>query len=614
MRFHSFAAIPVALAIATSATPVHAQQVPHTFFVCDLVFCGNTSYVGPGTDFGVAGIATEAISSVTSDAYDDYGLISSNGAFATFNRRTESYESASELPANSIRWLDSFTNTTGATIVTPFRFGGNLGSDGQTVVHAQQPGLVVTGEGTAPNFSPDPVILHLYGNNAIAASAIVTFPGDNLFIDYNGISIAPGQTISFMHYNILFSDAARQSDVNAYSADIALAIQQGQLFLNSPVFAGLTAQQVMSIINWKINLGPGADGLLPGATAISHFGTQVGEIWTSALLRHSMPGAGAQPTQSGTSNFFEPPSYLLGSRNRSDRDEGLGALTEAAEANGGKLGLFGSETLSGYLIGQYFDGRSDLNEGRFTYDGVIGGGGVEYRFVPSFAVGVAAGYSDADGDVEGAINNLDIKSTIVTATSKYDGASGLFAHGAVTYLDNEWEYDRDAGALTASGDVDGSTWIAAARVGQSLLFGPNIVTPFAGLIFGETRVDGYTETGAGNINLIVPSHTLQSLEGELGLRLTRALFHSAGTRVVGYVGGSVRHHFDDDDQRLATTFVSGASPFSSSIEGFDGTTGAVEAGLSGTVGEGLNVSADYRGVFGDDAEQHVASGRLKVIY
>ncbi len=164
-----------ALITLMSLGTARADDPPATLIVCQgplpSDYCGSRgdSYVGVGYDsafvhaLSIAGAVTGNFTQ--GDAYSFWGAIygvsnpstfdpnspstnyatSFNGLTAT--RQTENYTVATALPANSVRWFDSFTNSTGNEITANIAFGGNLASDQATTVHGTGAGYVVTGEG-----------------------------------------------------------------------------------------------------------------------------------------------------------------------------------------------------------------------------------------------------------------------------------------------------------------------------------------------------------------------------------------------------------------------------------------------------------------------------------
>ncbi len=306
-----------ALALALPAGGASAGQSVIQFQICSSSnptdYCStnnNSSYIGPGIDSAIAGTSSiaggvrdaQATDNVVNDAYDGWGAIygttttndAYNSPYATpFNgldamRQTESYVAVPGLPANSIRWFDSFTNNTGSTITANIAFGGNLGSDNNTYVHASGPGYVVTGQGAPGAGSTDPVIAHLYGNNEYAFSQTTTHfvnGDDNPYIIFP-LTVAPGQTVSIMNVDILFGDNARGTDPSGsvYAQDVALAIQQAQLFVNSPVFDGLTVEQIQTLLNWSVVV----DGSLPAAGAVTGLSQSMHDAFDGILNRDAV--------------------------------------------------------------------------------------------------------------------------------------------------------------------------------------------------------------------------------------------------------------------------------------------------------------------------------------
>lgn len=112
--------------------------------------------------------------------------------------------------------------------------------------------------------SSDPVILHVYGNKTDAMTTHFT-PGDgNPFILYP-LTVAAGQTVSILNFDLLYGSTGRSadSDGSIYAADAAAALAAGALFVNSPIFDGLTVDQIATIINWNID----TEGTLAAAGA-----------------------------------------------------------------------------------------------------------------------------------------------------------------------------------------------------------------------------------------------------------------------------------------------------------------------------------------------------------
>jgi hypothetical protein len=177
------------------------------------------------------------------------------------------------IPATGLafaRWLDTFTNTTGAPITFIARWGGNLGSDSATTVAGTSSGDAVMTE--ADNWvntfeSPlsatsDPLVTNMWDGSASsprqraekAGRFRPSTPGyaTSATTDYEGaeytVTLQPGETKRFMHVLAL-----RLNSVEQWAASAALAAEPNDLFV------GLSADELATLQNW--NADPDNDGI-----------------------------------------------------------------------------------------------------------------------------------------------------------------------------------------------------------------------------------------------------------------------------------------------------------------------------------------------------------------
>lgn len=619
-----------AMALALPATDAHADQSVIQFFICQgpnqSDYCSNTnhtSYIGPGFDSAfndsssVAGGVSEASATnhVVTDAYDGWGAIYGttttsgnvyNSRYATpFNgltgaRQTESYVAVPGLPANSIRWFDSFTNNTGSTITANIAFGGNLGSDSATYVHASGPGYFVTGQNTSGGYT-DPVIAHLYGNNEYAFSQTTTHfvnGDDNPYIVYP-LTVAPGQTVSIMNVDILFGDNARtSSDQAAYLQDVALATQQAQLFVNSPVFDGLTVEQLQTLVNWNVLV----DGSLPAAGAVTGLSQSMHDAFDGILNRDAVIWT----------NGYNAPGMVTGALQYAaenapgTKQDGAAALANEIGEKGGKVAITNVDGTRSYLFGGYTTGSRDYSAGDLNFDGYLTGIGIEHNFASGLLVGIAGGYARGSGDIGGVYSDIDNKQYTVSPYARWQAPTGTILDARISLSSESWSYSRTAGAGTANADIDGSSFGARIGVAQPFDMPVATITPFANLNYLRTRVDGYTETGAGTGNLDVPSYSVDHLEGFAGVSAARDWSMANGGRLRGFVSVGIGDSFLGNDS-VSTTYTTSSTAFVSNIETQKGAFGRVEAGLSANITPDFAVTSTYGGQFGSGHNQHTVS-------
>ncbi|MFT5486869.1 MAG: hypothetical protein ACI9JL_002155 [Paracoccaceae bacterium] len=243
------ASVATAIGLAQVSVANAAQFTISTSQVCGDSTCSVTgnSYVGAGGNTVLFSTNNQGtVSDGGYDAYDWMGGIDGLSGL-THTRRTETFA------ANNIyRWIETFTNNTASQISTNIRYFGDLGSDGSTTVNHNAAGFAVTSDGV----NSDPVIAHVFGNNAFAASNMnfatgVPFPGqgqtsflpDNLMITA-ALTVNAGETVRLAYFDFLARDTSNRS------GDLALALSTGANLQANPFFTGLTANEISSIVNF----------------------------------------------------------------------------------------------------------------------------------------------------------------------------------------------------------------------------------------------------------------------------------------------------------------------------------------------------------------------------
>ena len=176
------------------------------------------------------------------------------------------------------RWLNIFTNTTGAPITFNMITGNNLGSDSSTRIVTSSNGnaigevgdtWVTTFQNYSGNTSSDPRLGHVFQGpgGSVGLTGINFVDGDdNPYWTYT-ITLAPGQTKTIMNFGVAQPTKAAAA---AKSAQLAALTPAASLACMSPVemtqIANFNAQQIV-----VPTLGPVALALLGLALAVSGF-------------------------------------------------------------------------------------------------------------------------------------------------------------------------------------------------------------------------------------------------------------------------------------------------------------------------------------------------------
>ena len=134
------------------------------------------------------------------------------------------------------------------------------------------------------------------------------------------------------------------------------------------------------------------------------------------------------------------------------------------------------------------------------------------------------------------------------------------------------------------------------------------VRPFVGIDYSSGHVNGFTETGLGNLNLRV---------SRIDAGRTDVL---AGVKLGGSIGGltpyanlTYRYRTDGDGRLVSGAFLGGAATaFSVNSLRSGRSQGDVDVGLNYAAGSAVTVFLGYEGTFRDDLTEHGVNGGIRV--
>ena len=177
-------------------------------------------------------------------------------------------------------------------------------------------------------------------------------------------------------------------------------------------------------------------------------------------------------------------------------------------ADGGAA--FGSQNSSTSQTGYNF------SLGGFTLGG-------DYRLRDNLLVGLATGYSNTSSSFYGSGGSVTANTLPFNAYASYFPGS-LYAYGSVGYALNLYDLKRGINfgglARTASSYTSGNQFNLYGETGYDLRLSRFILTPSVTLGYSALWIGGFTEQGAGSLNLKVASQSADSLQTGLGGRLT----------------------------------------------------------------------------------------------
>ena len=278
------------------------------------------------------------------------------------------------------------------------------------------------------------------------------------------------------------------------------------------------------------------------------------------------------------------------------------AETGLADAQG--FGLFGA------LDTQW--GRRDNRDGqagsKVTRNAIIAG--VQYAWGGGLAAGAAVAYDSGKDKFREGRGETEAKTTSIQAWVTAGDKWRVTAIGG--YGDSNIDTDRNLPSLGrfASSSPDATVWAFAGKVSYPFQVASDwTLAPYGQIDTARARVDGYTETGAGAVSLIVPKHSYESSALEVGAALA-VPFSSENGAWRARLQAGWRHLLEDGDDSLLLALTGSPIGFTQFVSGPGRDAAHIDASIGGSLNERLTASAGYRGLIGQRGNAHMVQVRL----
>ena len=231
-----------------------------------------------------------------------------------------------------------------------------------------------------------------------------------------------------------------------------------------------------------------------------------------------------------------------------------GASADSPDEPGGLL----SDKWGLWARGNYSFGSKDTTAASPSFDAnqwaIVGG--IDYRLSDKAVVGAALSYGastiDFNPHSEGGLDTTSWAASLYGSAYAaknfyFDGivnvaSSGYNADRNITYVDGSGLVNADA-----AGDTNGMTYSAGLSGGYDFLLGGLTLSPNLGVFYIDANIDGFTEHGAGGLNLVYDEQKFKSLTANLGFRATYAWNLPWGVLLPHFRADYVREFEDDVD-------------------------------------------------------------------
>lgn len=242
------------------------------------------------------------------------------------------------------------------------------------------------------------------------------------------------------------------------------------------------------------------------------------------------------------------------------------ALGESRDALG--MGASGDEMLAGSRVGLWVRGdlsfgdqdRTELESG-FDFDAQTLTGGLDYRVNENLFVGTSLSVGKAAVDFDDKLATTDTDNyALAVYGSFYRGSSyfdAVFSYGwsdvdtvrNIAYQDFGGSVDR-----VARGSTDGNEYYISLNVGHTFNFSGIRFDPLVRFFYLDGEFDGFTETGAGGLDLTVDKQGFESMSLTASGQLSYTFLPSWGV-VTPYVRLEYTSEFEDSADGVRYRFA-----------------------------------------------------------
>lgn len=194
--------------------------------------------------------------------------------------------------------------------------------------------------------------------------------------------------------------------------------------------------------------------------------------------------------------------------------------------------------------------------------------------------GLGMGYAKTNIDLDDNAGDGDIDSAMVSLYGEYRGERA-YLDAILTYGQNNYDNKRNLtiGSIRRNAHSDHDGTVFSAWLGSGFPFYRQHwqLEPFLELQYIHLDEDGFTESGAGDVNLEVDNDKTESLVSEAGIRAAYTVQQKTG-KLITDMGVAWVHDFDIDN-RVITASYAGAPSTAFSVKGRDIDTNGVALDL-----------------------------------
>ncbi len=298
---------------------------------------------------------------------------------------------------------------------------------------------------------------------------------------------------------------------------------------------------------------------------------------------------------------------------------GLGSFDLNYTQGAGLMVASSAESLAGLLSGQnnpnalekpwgdYFDpglilGNQGSTADQTGFDFTMAGfsAGVDYRVWQDLLLGVNTGYTYTSAGFRGSGGYVHGTTWPINAYAAYL-PKPFYAYGSLGYALNLYNLQRDLnfGGLSRAADSSstGNQLNGYWETGYDLRLNPVVLTPAVNLSYSNLWLNGFTESGAGALNLTVGPQNAQSLQTGVGGKVAVPLQRD-GVTVTPQLYAFYQHEYCDGSRTLDSHLSQAGSTFNFVTDAAHRNFAVLGADVTIATRNNLKVQLDYNAEVG----------------
>lgn len=264
--------------------------------------------------------------------------------------------------------------------------------------------------------------------------------------------------------------------------------------------------------------------------------------------------------------------------------------------------------------GQWGDQRGAQGVTGYDYDLYGGTIGYDSTFPNNLMLGISIGTSRAAIDFDENMGDGSVKDVTGSLYGSYL-LGDAYIEGVLSYGRERFRNHRRLSIGSIQRDAlsshSGDAYSVYLGAGYDYKVGNSAIIPFAAIRYAHLDEEGFSESGAGSLDLTLDRRRTDSLVSELGVRAARAYKLNSGSLVPEF-SAAFSYDFDIDDRVITSSFAgSPGAAFSIKGQQVEKYGAVVNAGLTFIHDCGVSTSIKYSGEFRERSSSHGVIGNLR---